>query len=135
MKAPMTSASRAGPHGPSPLHGETKRGEDRDQRALAARPERLSDREPDRVRTLTAVVLRLVAVAVVALIRPTLAGWALLLLGVGALVLVIALYVAFAVAGHSDTIDLESIPFTFFAFTLPATLTSLLLRIPRWMSN
>ena len=81
-----------------------------------------------------ALAALLVGVAVLALIRPSAAGWMLLLIGLTCLGLAVLLAVgSAAVPGARLDIGWSAIPFTVFFVSLPCALVSLLLRIPRWM--
>jgi hypothetical protein len=78
----------------------------------------------------------LVGVAVLGLIRPSIAGWMLLLLGLTCLGLVVLLaVVSAAVPGVRLDVGWSAIPFTVFFVSLPCALISLLLRTPKWMSS
>ena len=78
----------------------------------------------------------LAVVALVALVRPRIAGSALLTIGVVSLVLVVVLVIGSAlVSGDQSDIGLPAIPFTLFFVTLPSVLAGLLLRTPKWMSG
>jgi FtsH-binding integral membrane protein len=78
----------------------------------------------------------LAVVALVALMRPSIAGWLLLVIGVVSLGLVVVLVVTSAlVEGDQPDVGLDAIPFTLFFVSLPCLTTSLLLRTPKWMSS
>jgi hypothetical protein len=76
----------------------------------------------------------LVVVALLGLIRPSIAGLTLLLIGLTCLGLVVLLATVSASApGAQLDIGWSAIPFTAFFVFLPCVLTSLLLRTPKWM--
>jgi hypothetical protein len=78
----------------------------------------------------------LAAVAVVAVIRPDIAGWALLAIAVVSIGLVVVLAVVSAlVSGGQPDVGWAAIPFTLFFVTLPCVVASLLLRVPKWMGG
>jgi Protein of unknown function (DUF2510) len=78
----------------------------------------------------------LVVVALVGVVRPSVAGLALVVIGLTCLGLVVLLAVVSAfVQGADLDIGWSAIPFTAFFVSLPCILTSLLFRTPKWMSS